>query len=75
MEYLKKVIDKQERQLKLLLAGFSAKAQEIGLKLSDEKADKELLIKELLELSDIVQELRYDYDLNLKTYKGEKEND
>ena len=76
--YYKSSADKAEKQLKLLVPGFEIKVKGIGLKLTetDSEAEKEQLIQDLLDMADVVQDVRHDYESNSKRYQElcEKEN-
>ena len=75
--YYKKNADKAEKQLKLLVPGFGIKVKEIGLKLTetDNEAEKEQLIQDLLDMAEVVQDVRDDYKSNIKKYKEECEKE
>ena len=75
--YYKKSADKAEKQLKLLVPGFEIKVKEIGLKLTetDSEAEKEQLIQDLLDMADVVQDVRDDYKSNIKRYQEECEKE
>ena len=75
--YYKKNADKAEKQLKLLVPGFEIKVKEIGLKLTetDSEAEKEQLIQDLLDMADVVQDVRDDYKSNIKRYQEECEKE
>ena len=75
--YYKKNADKAEKQLKVLVPGFGIKVKEIGLKLTetDNEAEKEQLIQDLLDMAEVVQDVRDDYKSNIKKYKEECEKE
>lgn len=76
-DYYKKSADKAEKQLKLLVPGFEVKVKEIGLKLTEtnNEAEKEQLIHDLLDMADTVQEARDEYKTNSKRYQEECEKE
>lgn len=75
--YYKKNADKAEKQLKLLVPGFEIKVKEIGLKLTEtnNEAEKEQLIQDLLDMVDVIQDVRDEYKTNSKRYQEECEKE
>lgn len=75
-EYYEKTVRQLSEQIDLLNLGFEFKAKEIGTKLTEVKnvQEREELVEELLELAKIVQNVRFEYEHNLKQLQEAGEN-
>ncbi len=76
-EIWKSNADKAEKQLKLLVPCFEIKVKDIALKLTETESEteKEQLIQDLLDMADVVQDVRDDYKRNIKRYQEECEKE